>query len=114
MDAGFFRDEGMNEAIDDRQSGAMRGGIQRLLCLSRQEMQEGSPTPTPRSFEEPDRSSWGQEEASKLHRKTRRLLLQHDLIADLFHKRFFKFVKIKLCIDEKMWEVPSLIIYELQ
>lgn len=69
MDAGCFRDEGLNEAIDDRQSGAIRGGVQRLLCLSRQEMQEGCPTPTPRWFEDPGWSSWGQEEASKLHRK---------------------------------------------
>ncbi len=68
--------------VDDGPSGAVEGGVQEPSCLSRPETQQGFNTATPPPSEEPNWLSWGQEEASKLHksRKRRRKRRGRDLI----------------------------------
>lgn len=63
--------------MDDRPSGAVEVGVQGPGT------QEGctTATPPPHPFEEPSWSSWGQEEASKLHRNRRRTGRRDFIIA---------------------------------
>lgn len=74
MEAGCFRAVDMDEATGDRPCGAMDSGALGPRVFSRPET-----SATPPLFEEPNWSSCGQEEASKLYRETERT--RGDLIS---------------------------------